>query len=83
MYAWASLVAQTMKILPTMQETWVQSLGHENLLEKGMATHSSILTWETPCTEEPGGLQSMGPQSSDTTECSLRQQKEGNAGRTE
>ena len=62
MYAWASLVAQTMKILPTMQETWVQSLGHENLLEKGMATHSSILTWETPWTEEPGGLHSMGSQ---------------------
>ena len=62
MYAWASLVAQTMKILPTMQETWVQSLGHENLLEKGMATHSSILTWETPWTVEPGGLQSMGSQ---------------------
>ena len=63
MYAWASLVAQTMKILPTMQETRIQSLGHEDLLKKGMATHSSILAWETPWTEEPGGLQSMGSQS--------------------
>ena len=62
MYAWASLVAQTMKILPTMQETRIQSLGHEDLLKKGMATHSSILAWETPWTEEPGGLQSMGSQ---------------------
>jgi len=62
MYAWASLLAQTMKILPTMQETWIQSLGHEDLMKKGMATHSSILAWETPWTEEPGGLQSMGSQ---------------------
>ena len=46
MYAWASLVAQTMKILPTMQETRIQSLGHEDLLKKGMATHSSILAWD-------------------------------------
>ena len=45
------------KRLPTMQETWVQSLGWEDLLEKGMATHSSILVWEIPWTEEPGGLQ--------------------------
>ena len=44
-------------------ETWVQSLGWENPLEKKMATHSSILAWETPWTEEPGGLQSMGPKS--------------------
>ena len=62
MYAWASLLAQTMKILPTMQETRIQSLGREDLLKKGMATHSSILAWETPWTEEPGGLQSMGSQ---------------------
>ena len=53
--------------LPTMQETWVQSLGQEDLLEKEMATHSSILAWKIPWTEEPGGLQSMGSQS-DTTE---------------
>ena len=45
-----------------MQETWVQSLGREDSLEKGMATHSSILAWEIPWTEEPGGLQSMGSQ---------------------
>ena len=50
------------KKLPTMQETWVQSLGWEELLEKEMATHSSILTWRIPWTEEPGGLQSMGLQ---------------------
>ena len=46
-----------------MQETWVPSLGQEDPLEKGMATHSSILVWEIPWTEEPGGLQSMGLQS--------------------
>ena len=46
-----------------MQETWVQSLGPEDTLEKEMATHSSILAWRIPCTEEPGGLQSMGSQS--------------------
>ena len=45
-----------------MQETWVQSMGGEDPLEKGMATHSSILAWEIPRTEEPGGLQSMGSQ---------------------
>ena len=44
------------KKLPTMQETWVQSLGWEDLLEKEMATHSTILAWRIPCTEEPGGL---------------------------
>ena len=48
------------KHLPTMWETWVQSLGWENLLEKEMATHSSFLAWKIPWTEEPGGLQSMG-----------------------
>ena len=47
------------KNLPEMQETWVCSLGWEDLLEKGVATHSSILTWRIPWTEEPGGLQSM------------------------
>ena len=55
----ACLVAQTVKNLPAMQETGVQSLGWEDLLEKRMATHSSILTWEIPWTEKPGGLQSM------------------------
>ena len=54
-------MAQTVRHLPTMRETWVQSLGREALLEKEMATHSGILAWETPQTEEPGGLQSMGP----------------------
>ena len=49
----ASLVAQTVKDLPAVQETLVQSLGWENPLEKGVATHSSILAWRIPCTEEP------------------------------
>ena len=56
----ASLVAQVVKNLTTMQETWVQSLGQEDPLERGMATHSRILGWEIPWMEEPGGLQSMG-----------------------
>ena len=56
------------KYLPAMQETWVRSLVQEDLLEKGMATHSSILAWRIPWTEEPGGLQSMGRKESDTTE---------------
>ena len=49
----------TVKNLPAMQETWVLSLGQEDPLEKRMATHSSILAWRIPWTEEPGGLQSM------------------------
>ena len=57
-----SLVAQMVKNLSAMKETWVPSLGQEDLLEKGMATHSSILAWEIPWTEEPGGLHSMGSQ---------------------
>ena len=57
-----SLVAQMAKNLLAMQETWVQSLGWEDPLEEGMATHSSILAWRIPGTEEPGRLQSMGPQ---------------------
>ena len=56
----ASLIAQLLKNLPAMQETWVRSLGWEDPQEKGMATHSSILAWKIPWTEEPGGLQSMG-----------------------
>ena len=56
----ASHVAQMVKNLPAMQETQVQSVGWEDPLEKGMATHSSILAWAIPWTEEPGGLQSMG-----------------------
>ena len=59
---WTSLVAQTVKRLPTMRETWVQSLGREDLLEKEMSTHSSILAWKIPWMEEPGGLQFMGLQ---------------------
>ena len=55
-------MAQTVKCLPTMQETRVQSLGQEDALEKEMATHSSILAWKIPWTEEPGRLQSMGSQ---------------------
>ena len=56
------LVAQMVKHLSTMRETWVQSLGWEGLLEKEMATHSSILTWKIPWTEEPGRLHPMGSQ---------------------
>ena len=58
----SSLVAQTVKRLPTMQETWLQSLGRDDLLEKEMATHASILAWnilKIPWTEEPDRLQSM------------------------
>ena len=58
----ASLMAQRVKNLPAMQETQVQSLGQEDSQEKKMATHSSILAWRIPWTEEPGGLQSMGSQ---------------------
>ena len=56
----AFLVAQTVKNLPVMQETWVRLLGQKDPLENGMATNSSILAWRIPWTEEPGGLQSMG-----------------------
>ena len=57
-----SRVAQTIKRLTTMQETWVRSLGQEDPLEKGIATHSSTLAWKIPWTEEADGLQSMGSQ---------------------
>ena len=53
-------MAQTVKNLPAMQDTWVRLLGWEDPLEEGMATHSSILAWGIPWTEEPGGLQSIG-----------------------
>ena len=59
---WASLVAQLVKNPPAMQETWFRYLGWEDPLEKKMATHSSILAWRIPSTEEPGGLQFMGLQ---------------------
>ena len=64
----ASLVAQMIKNLPAVQETWIPFLGQEDLLEKGMATHFSIPAWRIPRTEEPGGLQSMGYKESDMTE---------------
>ena len=60
--AWASLVAQMVKCLPAMQETWVRFLGREEPLEKEMSTHSSILALKSPWTEEPDRLQSIGLQ---------------------
>ena len=61
-YSWPSLVAQMVKNPPAMWETWVQYLGWEDPLEEGMETHSSILAWRIPLTEEPLGLQSVGSQ---------------------
>ena len=61
-FSWTSLVAQKVKCLSAVQETQVGSLGLEDLLEKEMATHSSILAWKIPWTEEPSRLQSMGSQ---------------------
>ena len=61
-YSWASLVAQMVENPPAMRETCVQFLGWEDPLEVGMATHSSILAWRSPWTEEPGRLQSIGSQ---------------------
>ena len=63
----ASLVAQRLKHLPAMQETWVRSLGREDPLEKEMASHCSILAWDIQWTEEPDRLQSMESQELDTT----------------
>ena len=60
-------MAYSVKNLPAMQETWVQSLGREDPLAKGMATHCSIPAWRIPWTEELGGLQSMGSKQSDKT----------------
>ena len=59
---WASLMAQMVKNLPEIQETWAQSLGREDPPEEEMATNTSILAWTVPWTEKPGGLQSMGSQ---------------------
>ena len=59
---WTSLIGSDGKESACSTETWVQSLGQEDILEKGMATHSSILAWRIPWSEEPGGLQSMGLQ---------------------
>ena len=64
----ASLLVQMVKNLPAMWETWVQSLGWEDPLEKVMATHSSILAWRIPWTEEPGRKAPWGHKESDTTE---------------
>ena len=61
-YSWASLVAQMVKNLPAVWETWVRSLSSVDSLQDGMATHSSILAWRIPRAEESGGLQSMGLQ---------------------
>ena len=61
-------VGSLVKNLPAMQETWGQSLGQEDALENGMATHSSILAWEIPWTEEPGGYSPRGRKESDRTE---------------
>ena len=61
-------MAQMVKNLPAMQETWVRSLSHKDRLEEGVATHSSTLAWRIPWTEEPGGLHSMGWKELDTTE---------------
>ena len=71
---WASLMAQLVKNPPAMQETWVQSLGWEDLLEEGMETHSSILAWRIPWTEEPDELSSMGT----TVHGGVRNQRQGN-----
>ena len=60
-------MAQKVKNQPAMQEPWVQSLGHEDPLEKGMATHSSILSWRIPWAKVAGGLQTMGSQESEMT----------------
>ena len=77
-------MAQWVKNTPAMQKTqeiWVQSLNQEDPLEKGMATHSSILAWRIPWTEEPGGLQSMVSLESDTTErLSAQKRKKHNDG---
>ena len=66
--SWASLVAQTIKSLPAMQETWVQSLGQKDSPENEMATHSSILAWRIPQTEKPGRVLLWGHKELDMTE---------------
>ena len=60
--SFASILAQMVKNLPARQEAWVRSVGQEDPLEKGVATHTSILVWRISWTEEPGGLQSIGSQ---------------------
>ena len=71
-YSWVPLVAQMVKYLPAIRETWVQPLSWEDALQEGMATHSSTLAWRIPWTEEPGGLQSKG---SDMTEHTPRKMR--------
>ena len=68
LYIKASLVAQTVKNMAAMQETWFRSLGQEDPLEKGMATHSNILAWRIPWTEEPAGYSPWVHKELDTTE---------------
>ena len=67
-YSWASLMTQMIKNPLAMWNTWVQSLGWEDPLEEGMATHSDILAWRIPWTQEPGGYSPWGHEESDTTE---------------
>ena len=74
-----SLVSQMVKHVPTMWETWVQSPGREDPLEKEMATHPSNLAWRIPWTEELGGLQSMGRKESDATEPSPKRARTSTA----
>ena len=75
----ASLVAQVVKNLPAMQETWVRSLSQEDPLEMEMAIHSSILAWRIPWTEEPDGLQTTGLQKLDTTKWLTHNEYNGKA----
>ena len=65
-YRWASLVAQTVKNLPAMWLIWIRSLGQEDPLEKGMASHANVLAWKIPWTEEPGGPTVQGVTKSQT-----------------
>ena len=76
MVVWASLVAQLVKSPPAMRETWVQSLGWEDPLEKEMSTHFSILAWRIPWTEILVGYGSQGCKELDTTEVTLQQQQQ-------
>ena len=73
-------MAQTVKSLPAVQETWVRSLGQEDPLEEEMAPHSSILAWKIPRMEESGGLQSMDRKESDTTERLTKKRKKEKKG---
>ena len=74
LHTWTSLVAQLIKNLPALQETWVRFLGQEYPLEKEMATHSSVLAWRIPWIEEAGGLQSIGLHSVGHNQATKQQQ---------